>query len=87
MSGTIKRLLTTTLAHSSGGVAVVGMAALPDRRDGGAATDGGCAHLRKMLRLFSLVGIAGEDDLDEPDLAEGAKADAANKTNGAGKSA
>jgi hypothetical protein len=27
--------------------------------------------------LFTLVGIAGEDDLDAPDLVDGAKADAA----------
>ena len=33
----------------------------------------------RRYALFTLVGIAGEDDLDAPDLAEGAKADAANK--------
>ena len=32
-----------------GRVAVVGMAGLPDRRDGGAAPDGSGAHLRKTL--------------------------------------
>jgi hypothetical protein len=34
----------------------------------------------RRYALFTLVGIAGEDDLDAPDLAEGGKADAANKT-------
>ena len=40
--------LTTTLAHSSG-MAVVGMAGLPDCRDGGAAPDGSGAYLRTTL--------------------------------------
>jgi hypothetical protein len=31
----------------------------------------------RRYALFTLVGIAGEDDLDAPDLAEGAKVDAA----------
>jgi hypothetical protein len=31
----------------------------------------------RRYALFTLVGIAGEDDLDAPDLAEGGKADAA----------
>jgi hypothetical protein len=34
----------------------------------------------RRYALFTLVGIAGEYDLDAPDLAEGGKADAANKT-------
>jgi hypothetical protein len=33
----------------------------------------------RRYALFTLVGLAGEDDLDAPDLAEGGKADAANK--------
>ena len=33
----------------------------------------------RRYALFTLVGIAGEDDLDAPDLAQGAKADAADK--------
>jgi hypothetical protein len=34
----------------------------------------------RRYALFTLVGIAGEDDLDAPDLAEGGKAGAGNKT-------
>ncbi len=43
--------LTTTLAHSSGRMAVVGMAGLPDQRDRGAETHGSGAHLRTTVRL------------------------------------
>ena len=39
----------------------------------------------RRYALFTLVGIAGEDDLDAPDLAEGAKADAAGKAGAAYK--
>jgi len=34
----------------------------------------------RRYALFTLVGIAGEDDLDAPDLGEGGKTDAASKT-------
>jgi ERF superfamily len=71
--------LTTTLAHSSGEwlssewpVCPIAETAAP-RRMGAALT------YARRYALFTLVGIAGEDDLDAPDLAEGAKADAANK--------
>ena len=71
--------LTTTLAHSSGEwlssewpVCAVGEIVAP-RRMGAALT------YARRYALFTLVGIAGEDDLDAPDLAEGGKADAANK--------
>ena len=37
--------------------------------------------------LFTFVGIAGEGDLDAPDLAEGAKAEATNKAGAADKDA
>ncbi len=70
--------LTTTLAHSSGEwlssewpVCPIAETAAP-RRMGAALT------YARRYALFTLVGIAGEDDLDAPDLAEGAKADAAN---------
>jgi hypothetical protein len=39
----------------------------------------------RRYALFTLVGIAGEDDLDAAELAEGAKADAANKGGAADK--
>jgi hypothetical protein len=71
--------LTTTLAHASGEwlssewpVCPIGETAAP-RRMGAALT------YARRYALFTLVGIAGEDDLDAPDLAEGAKPDAANK--------
>ena len=66
--------LTTTLAHSSGEwlssewpVCPIAETAAP-RRMGAALT------YARRYALFTLVGIAGEDDLDAPDLAEGAKA-------------
>ena len=71
--------LTTTLAHSSGEwlssewpVCPIAETAAP-RRMGAALT------YARRYALFTLVGIAGEDDLDTPDLAETVKADAANK--------
>ena len=60
--------LTTTLAHSSGEwlssewpVCAIGETATP-RRMGAALT------YARRYALFTLVGIAGEDDLDAPDL-------------------
>ena len=77
--------LTTTLAHSSGEwlssewpVCPIAETAAP-RRMGAALT------YARRYALFTLVGIAGEDDLDAPDLAEGAKTDAANKAGAADK--
>jgi ERF superfamily len=70
--------LTTTLAHSSGEwlssewpVCPIAETAAP-RRMGAALT------YARRYALFTLVGIAGEDDLDAPDLAEGANARDAN---------
>jgi hypothetical protein len=67
--------LTTTLAHSSGEwlssewpVCAVTETAAP-RRMGAALT------YARRYALFTLVGIAGEDDLDAPDLGVGARAD------------
>src|SRR5271165_4624744 len=67
--------LTTTLAHSSGEwlssewpVCAIGETATP-RRMGAALT------YARRYALFTLVGIAGEDDLDAPDLGAGANAD------------
>jgi ERF superfamily len=72
--------LTTTLAHASGEwlssewpVCAISETIAP-RRMGAALT------YARRYALFTLVGIAGEDDLDAPDLAEGRMADAANKT-------
>jgi hypothetical protein len=77
--------LTTTLAHSSGEwlssewpVCPIAETAAP-RRMGAALT------YARRYALFTLVGIAGEDDLDAPDLAEGAKADTANNAGASDK--
>ena len=78
--------LTTTLAHASGEwlssewpVCPLAETSTP-RRMGAALT------YARRYALFTLVGIAGEDDLDAPDLAEGAKADAVAKADDAGRS-
>ncbi len=77
--------LTTTLAHSSGEwlssewpVCPIAETAAP-RRMGAALT------YARRYALFTLVGIAGEDDLDAPDLADGAKTDAADRAGAADK--
>jgi hypothetical protein len=77
--------LTTTLAHSSGEwlssewpVCPISETAAP-RRMGAALT------YARRYALFTLVGIAGEDDLDAPDLAEGAKAHAVHRAEAAKK--
>ena len=68
--------LTTTLAHSSGEwlssewpVCAISETASP-RRMGAALT------YARRYALFTLVGIAGEDDLDAPDVGLGARMDA-----------
>ena len=68
--------LTTTLAHSSGEwlssewpVCAVSETVAP-RRMGAALT------YARRYALFTLVGIAGEDDLDAPDLGAGGNSDA-----------
>jgi hypothetical protein len=77
--------LTTTLAHSSGEwlssewpVCPISETAAPHRM-------GAALTYARRYALFTLVGIAGEDDLDAPDLTEGGKADAANKDGAAYK--
>ena len=77
--------LTTTLAHASGEwlssewpVCPISETAAP-RRMGAALT------YARRYALFTLVGIAGEDDLDAPDLSEGGKADAADEAGAADK--
>ena len=59
------------------GVAVIGMASAPASR--------AALTYARHYALFTLVGIAGEDDLDAPDLAEDAKADTANNAGAANK--
>ena len=79
--------LTTTLAHSSGEwlssewpVCPIAETAAP-RRMGAALT------YARRYALFTLVGIAGEDDLDAPDLAEGAKAEGGSRDGARDKAA
>jgi hypothetical protein len=56
-----------------GRMAAVGMAGPCNPRDGDPASHGGGADHARHYALFTLVGIAGEDDLDAPDLGAGAK--------------
>ena len=59
--------LTTILAHSSGRVDLVRLAGLPGRRYRLPAAHGSGPTYARRYSLFTLVGIAGEDDLDAPD--------------------
>ena len=68
--------LTTTLAHASGEwiasdwpVCPVGETANPQRM-------GAALTYARRYALFTLVGIAGEDDLDAPDLCDGPRSPA-----------
>ena len=77
-SGTIK--LTTTLAHASGewiasDWPVCALAELPTPHRMGAALT-----YARRYGLFTLVGIAGEDDLDAPDLPLQSAASSANSS-------
>src|SRR5947207_2471216 len=47
---------------------VFGLANLPGQRNGGTASVRCRPHLCSPYALFTLVGIAGEDDLEAPDL-------------------
>ena len=49
---------------------VIGLAGLPDERNCGTAPMGAALTYARRYALFTLVGIAGEDDLDAPDLAK-----------------
>jgi hypothetical protein len=66
----------TTTRPCVRGAAFVGVAGVSDRRDSGTAPHGSGAHLHaRRYALFTLVGIAGEDDLDAPDLGAGGTTD------------
>src|SRR5437773_1768988 len=74
--------LTTTLAHSSGEwvssdwpVCPVSETAAPHRM-------GAALTYARRYALFTLVGIAGEDDLDAPDLLDGPAAPIPSDSNG-----
>ena len=46
----------------------LGLAGLPRRRNGNPQRMGAALTYARRYALFTLVGIAGEDDLDAPDL-------------------
>jgi hypothetical protein len=46
----------------------LGLAGLRDQRNGYAASHGRALTYARRYALFTLVGIAGEDDLNAPDL-------------------
>ena len=76
--------LTTMLAHASGEwiasdwpVCAIADMATPQRM-------GAALTYARRYALFTLVGIAGEDDLDAPDLHDGADTRSPGPTNGAG---
>ena len=48
---------------------LVGLARLPAQRHRRPTPDGAALTYARRYALFALVGIAGEDDLDAPDLA------------------
>jgi hypothetical protein len=49
-------------------MALLGLAGLSDQRNDHPASDGSRPHYARRYAPFTLVGIAGEDDLDAPDL-------------------
>ena len=78
--------LTTTLAHASGEWLSSEWPVCPLAETSAPRRMGAALTYARRYALFTLVGIAGEDDLDAPDLAESAKADAAAKADDAGRS-
>ena len=76
--------LTTTLAHVSGEWLSSEWPVCPLAETSAPRRMGAALTYARRYALFTLVGIAGEDDLDAPDLAEGVKADAAAKADVAG---
>ncbi len=75
--------LTTTLAHSSGEWLSSEWPVCPTAETAAPRRMGAALTYARRYALFTLVGIAGEDDLDAPDLVEGAKADAPKKDSAA----
>src|SRR5437879_7827353 len=60
--------LTTTLAHSSGEWVSSDWPVCPVSETAGPQRLGAAPPYARAYALFTLVGIAGEDDLDAPDL-------------------
>jgi hypothetical protein len=68
--------LTTTLAHASGEWLSSEWPVCPIAETSAPRHMGAALTYARRYALFTLVGIAGEDDLDAPNLAEGARANA-----------
>ena len=71
--------LTTTLAHASGEWLSSEWPVCPLAETSAPRRMGAALTYARRYALFTLVGIAGEDDLDAPDLAEGARTNVADK--------
>ena len=63
--------LTTTLAHASGGWIASDWPVCPIAETANPQRMGAALTYARRYALFTLVGIAGEDDLDAPDLCDG----------------
>ena len=63
--------LTTTLAHASGEWIASDWPVCPIAETANPQRMGAALTYARRYALFTLVGIAGEDDLDAPDLAAG----------------
>src|SRR5438105_8837678 len=63
--------LTTTLAHASGEWIASDWPICPIAETANPQRMGAALSYARRYALFTLVGIAGEDDLDAPDLCEG----------------
>ena len=63
--------LTTTLAHSSGEWVASDWPVCPIAETANPQRMGAALTYARRYALFTLVGIAGEDDLDAPDLCDG----------------
>jgi hypothetical protein len=77
--------LTTTLAHSSGEWVSSDWPVCPITETSAPHRMGAALIYARRYALFTLVGIAGEDDLDAPDLEAAAKADANSPNGSAGQ--
>jgi ERF superfamily len=65
--------LTTTLAHASGEWIASDWPVCPIAETANPQRMGVALTYARRYALFTLVGIAGEDDLDAPDLCDGAR--------------
>src|SRR5205814_6723760 len=74
--------LTTTLAHSSGEWVASDWPVCPISETASPQRMGAALTYARRYALFTLVGIAGEDDLDAPDLNGGQQAQASPGENG-----